>query len=169
MPDLGLNSLTDDQLLDLLVEACAELGQRDPVVRNLAQKSIYSEAERIKIFKESIEEAIEAAKKTYETSIRQESRDLVNGMVKRGEWMPIDSTAEAKLAIESEREVRQQMIREAEASLNAQGGSVFYLNVQPSSIAVSFMSAGTRQTKTAGRISPVQISGLIQALEKAIL
>ena len=37
---LGLDGLTDDQLVELLNEACLELAVRDPVVRKLAQGCI---------------------------------------------------------------------------------------------------------------------------------
>ena len=38
--DLGLDTLSDDQLVELINEACIELAVRDPIVRKLAQGCI---------------------------------------------------------------------------------------------------------------------------------
>lgn len=56
---LGLDELTDDQLMELLNEACIELAVRDPIVRKLAQGCIRDTAALLPEIRKRIKETIE--------------------------------------------------------------------------------------------------------------
>lgn len=168
MSDLGLNTLTDDQLLDLLQEACAELGQRDPVVRTLAQKSIYAEADRIRVFKDSIEGAVEKARREYEASIRKESEDLVRNAVATGQWSPMTSTEEGRMAVDTEREIKQRMVLEADKALQLPTGPNLWLHIQPQCVKASYTdSNGTRQTQGV-KVTQAKVDRVMAALREAL-
>ena len=166
MASLGLELLTDDQLLDLLQEACAELGQRDPVVRNLAQKSIYAEAERLKVYKDSIAQAIAKARDNYELSVRKEVEAAIQEEVKSGRWNPMASGEEADLIVAADREVKQRIVMEAQKALQHPTGPNLWLHIQPGCVKASFSGgSGQRQTESVGRIDQKKIDAVILQLK----
>lgn len=168
MSNLGLDQLTDDQLLDLLTEACAELGQRDPLIRNLAQKAIYAEAERVKVFKTSIEAAVAAAKADYEKAVRKEARKLVDDSVKRGKWSPMGANEEVCLAVAAEVERRKELISEAEKALGSTEQKL-WLSISATSINASYMYQGlTRRTTNSNRLNPEKVETLLRALKMTL-
>jgi len=169
MSDLGLQTLNDDQLLDLLQEACAELGQRDPVVRNLAQKSIYAEAERIKVYKDSIAEAIDKARDQYELSVRKEVEVAIQEEFKSGRWNPMGSGEEADLIVAADREVKQRIVAEAQKALQTPAGPNLWLHIQPGCVKASFSGgSGQRQTESVGRIDQKKIDAVIVQLKNTL-
>lgn len=70
--DLGLEELTDDQLLDLLQQACLELARRDGYVRQLAQRTIVTAAEKMKALREVAEPLVLQIKREYIAQLKQE-------------------------------------------------------------------------------------------------
>jgi len=56
---LGLDELTDDQLMELLNEACIELAVRDPIVRKLAQGCIRDMGALLPEIRRRIKETVE--------------------------------------------------------------------------------------------------------------
>jgi len=82
--DLGISLLTDDQLLELLQEACVELGNRDPVVRKIAQSVISTEAERTKLRREAVHGAVKEVRKRYVRQLKQEIQEQLEIEVRKG-------------------------------------------------------------------------------------
>lgn len=169
MADLGLNTLNDDQLLDLLTEACAELGQRDPVVRNLAQKQIYAEAERVKAYKDAVGDAVKKARADYEASIRKESRDWVDNLVKTGKWKPVDNCEELAMVLEEDKRRREEIIANSRRSLESKDQVNLWLHIQTGCVKASYFSqGGQRQTESVGKIDAVKIEKVVRALKEAL-
>ena len=139
MADLGLDALTDDQLLDLLGQACMELSARDPMVRNLAQVTIDTEAEKLKIkqeaektklfskkeaietFKSAAEGALKKARREYENQILTEIAVEVRKMVSAGEITLLTADQEAAVAVKAEIQARITLIDEAINQLKSTG------------------------------------------------
>jgi len=59
-PELGLQELSDDQLVRLLNEACIELAVRDPTVRTLAQGCITGMAELLPEIRRWVKDLVES-------------------------------------------------------------------------------------------------------------
>jgi len=93
MSDLGASELTDDQLVDLLQEACAELAQRNYVVRNAAQQVILDEAEKMKI----MQKAINKVRKQFAGEIRSQIQKEIAQEVKLGNVRIMTPAEEARL------------------------------------------------------------------------
>lgn len=113
--DLGLNKLTDDQLLELLQQACAELAIRDHYVRNLAQQTIFTEAEKLKAMKQEMEGAVAAAKAEHVAQLRQEIEAEVRRAVSAGEIQLFQPGEEPKIVVQTDLDVRAKMIQEIKA------------------------------------------------------
>lgn len=56
--NLGLSQLSDDQLVELLAEICAEAAARDPFVRKAAQDAINSQAAKLKLIQDTAKRSI---------------------------------------------------------------------------------------------------------------
>ena len=116
--DLGLSNLTDDQLVDLLQEACAELAQRDPIVRKEAQARISEEGRKIKLLREAkaellqnekargqmleqaVREAVLSCRSRQIEEIRIEVFKVLREEMKDGIWRPLNSTDEAQAVVD---------------------------------------------------------------------
>lgn len=66
MTDLGLSQLTDDQLVELLSEICAEAAQRDPYVRKAAQNAINEKAAEAKMLRDAARSTTRSYEKKME-------------------------------------------------------------------------------------------------------
>ena len=115
--DLGLGELTDDQLLELLQEACRELGRRDPYLRGLAQHTITTEAERTALERGMAQEAVKALAGSYVEQIRQETFHEVKKGVRNGTIGLLTPAQEARVAVESSMEARIRLIDETLAKI----------------------------------------------------
>jgi hypothetical protein len=58
---IGLDELTDDQLMELLHEACIELAVRDPIVRKLAQGCIGDVGKLLPEIRKAVKKVIDKA------------------------------------------------------------------------------------------------------------
>lgn len=110
---LGVNTLTDDQLLELLQEACQELAQRDPMVRNLAQGSIVTEAEKLAAGKEAIQEAYQSLLRDYRQGLKEEALAELRTGLKLGTMQLLTPQQESDAIAESSIEARIELIDEA--------------------------------------------------------
>ena len=170
MADLGLNQLSDDNLFELLVEACQELGQRDPVVRAVSQKAIYAEAEKLKEFKAGALAAVEKEREKCRQLIRKEAKEWVDSLVKSGAWHPLGNGDELKLILEEDQRRRQEVIAETRKALEAgSADQKLWLNITTTSVAASYMYKGTqRQTTQANKLNPAKVDRLIAALKECL-
>lgn len=109
--DLGLQQLTDDQLVDLLQQACAELGTREHYVRTAAQKVIKDEADKMKMFRYGLEQAVTAVRKKYETELFQEIYAWVEDGVKAGTMRVMTPTEEAAAIAKAQQEAQEAVAR----------------------------------------------------------
>lgn len=99
--DLGLEQLTDDQLLELVQEACHELAARDPYVRGMAQHTITTEADRVTLQRAMLKEAVTAVAGAYVEQIRKETFDEVREGVRAGTIRLLTPAQEARALVES--------------------------------------------------------------------
>lgn len=120
--DLGLRDLTDDQLLELVEQTCQELAARDPYVRQMAQGTITTEAERLAAKRKAVKEAITDAMAIYIQGIRTETAAEVRAGVKNGTIRLLTPAQEARVAVDSTFEAKIKLIDETVAAI--QGGSV---------------------------------------------
>jgi hypothetical protein len=110
--DLGLGELTDDQLLELVNQACAELVVRDPFIRQMAQSTITTWSEQLILKRAMIKEAVTALAGAYIEQIRKETFAEVKAAVSAGEARLLSPTQEARVVVESTIEAKIQMIDE---------------------------------------------------------
>lgn len=114
MIDLGLSNLTDDQLVELLAEICAEAAKRDPFVRKAAQVAINEKAEEAKLLRQAakatlrtydqrrqdlascIRWALDAAKEQYLKDLRNEVYAAIQEEVNTGQIRLITPEQEAQ-------------------------------------------------------------------------
>lgn len=116
--DLGLNTLTDDQLLDLLEQACGELANRDRLVREWAQGVISDEAEKLQARREAALEAREELREQYIQLARREAIEYVRELWKTGRLQLFDSPdQEAKVVAGGVMAARKVIVSEIEKEL----------------------------------------------------
>jgi hypothetical protein len=111
--DLGLDQLSDDQLLDLLQEVLGNLAGRDGYVRNLAQSTIFSEAERLKAMRESMRDAVDQAKAEYISKLKSEIQQAVAKDLEDPATRLVSADQEQFLVAEGTLEARLQLIDDA--------------------------------------------------------
>lgn len=96
--DLGLSSLTDDQLVELLQEACCELAKRAWFVREAAQKVIVTNAEKMQNMRHYYEMAIKKERTKYFEALREEVFRETHDQVIEG-WIRVATVEEETDAI----------------------------------------------------------------------
>lgn len=115
--DLGLHDLTDDQLLELVQETCIELGRRDPYIRNMAQGTITTEAEKLAIRRAAIKEAVAEAMGQYIDAIRRETALQVSKEVSNGTIRLLTPDQEGKVVADATLEAKIKLINEVIAKI----------------------------------------------------
>lgn len=103
---LGLDKLTDDQLFNLCQEMCGELSLRDPYIRRCAQAEIVTAAERLKIHREALTEAMEKTRKAYVNGIKKDILREVSRLVDKGEIKLMEAKEEAVVITQADREAK---------------------------------------------------------------
>lgn len=119
MNSLGLSQLTDDQLVELLSEVCAEAVQRDPYVRKASQNAIDAQAKELEIIRKAakqtirkqeqklrdLEDALTIAINRTTIEYRQQLETDVFQMVRQeiadGTFRPMKPTEEAIIIVNS--------------------------------------------------------------------
>ena len=96
---LGLENLSDDQLLNLWKELYAELGTRLYGVSEMARQIVIDEREAAKVRKEALEKAIAAAKDEYALLIEKETLEAVWKAAKEGTIRLLTPDEEANLVV----------------------------------------------------------------------
>lgn len=74
---IDFNSLTDDQLVSLIREACSEAIDRGAAVEQAARSAMLSQAEKARIKTEEAEKAAAEHRKKEEERLRKEAREKV--------------------------------------------------------------------------------------------
>jgi hypothetical protein len=123
MSDLGLQEVTDDQLVSLLAEVTTELLSRDRCVQQVAQAGILSIAQKQQTFIRVLKEELAAAERQYIESLRQDVRQEILRAVQAGELnvgANLGSDGEAKIIAEVSKEqiqkIKQDLQRDPENS-----------------------------------------------------
>jgi hypothetical protein len=111
-PDLGLNRLTDDQLLELLQQLCQELGNRDPFLVSLAQAQIFSAAELLELRRKAMAVAVREAGIEYAQAIQGEADAWLREELRKGTVRLLPPGVEARLAAQSGLEAKMRAIDE---------------------------------------------------------
>jgi hypothetical protein len=149
--DLGLSALTDDQLLDLLQQACGELVTRDPFVRGLAQAAIFTESEKLAAIKKEAAKCVENVRREYIQQIGKEVAQSVRDSYKAGKLRLLDSKQEANAATTAEVKERIALIDETIKKLKAGDAGRFAFEITGQYIA--FSHAG-KNYQTAKKLPP---------------
>lgn len=105
--DLGLSSLGDEQLVDLLNEAVMELLSRDACVQQVAQSGLLDLKKKQEAFIRLLQEEVGQAELHYIEALRQDVRAEIARAVQSGELNLgtfIGSAREAKIVVEVTRE-----------------------------------------------------------------
>jgi len=110
---LGVELLTDDQIVELLIEVCNELAVRDPVVRKAAQAEISKAAEEVKTKRiaakrilqsraqqeqtllNTIESVVRQARQEYAAQLKREVVEAVQEEIKSGAFRLMTPQQEA--------------------------------------------------------------------------
>lgn len=120
--DLGLGKLKDDQLLELLNQACTELAQRDPGCRAIAQSTITTQAENLKAAREALKKAAKEIRDEYMVELALAVERDVRDAVRRGEirLIPVDEEAAAILrtATATQEKLKREMQQQAKKGEN---------------------------------------------------
>lgn len=107
MPDLGLSTLADEQLLNLANEVVMEILSRDPVLQRAAHQGVLSLADKREAFMSVIKSEVGAAKAQYLDNLRRDVRAEVVQAVQAGELnVPgmVGAAGEAKVIVEVTKE-----------------------------------------------------------------
>jgi hypothetical protein len=144
--DLGLNALTDDQLLSLLQEVLGEFIQRDEYLRSLAQNVIDGVARDAKVAEEILAESLDQALDEYRTKLKTEVMEHLRAGLQDGSVRLLTAQQEADLLFESSLENKIKLIDEAVAALRSGMIERFGLLATESAFTVSF--AGRRFSVT---------------------
>ena len=132
----GIDGLSDDQLLELLQEACVELGRRDPVVRNLAQSGIATAKEDMVARRAALEQAIEKEQRKYLKLVAKEAEDEVQKAAKAGTLRlvtPIEEADEiAEATISARLALVEKIIRQSSGTtLPTENPGDFFCRITP--------------------------------------
>lgn len=172
---LGLETLNDDQLIELLQEACGELIKRDPVVRKVAQEVVVTEAQRLELVRRELIAAGQTLIDKYVAEIGHESVKYVAGLIKSGEWKPVDDMTELELIAQTTQEEKRRVTAEAVAAKMtaiASGckTSELWIHIKAGAIKASYtpMNGMPRQTDSHGRFTPAACDTLINAFRGAL-
>lgn len=122
--NLGLNQLSDDQVLELLQEILAEFGSRAHYVRHLAEELVLTEAEKAKAARDACERARAKALADFRERIYRDILPEVEAAMTEGRWAPMDADEESAYIPEATRRA----VAEIEARLNAGSPHGFVLS-----------------------------------------
>jgi hypothetical protein len=116
---LGLDQLTGDQLLELVLEVSQELARRDPYLRNMAQATITTEAERLELKRLAIKEAAGVVVREYVEGVRLEAIGALKEGFRNGTARILTSTQEARIVVEATLEAKIKLVEETVAAIQA--------------------------------------------------
>lgn len=150
---LGCDKLTDDQLVELLQEACSELACRSDLVRNHAQRVIKGGAWEMEQKLKALEEEVSKARHAYISQIKQETKDDVKRMLTTGEIRLMKPVEEADLAHRTERQALTDLLAEITASQAT--GDNFHIWIRGPLISASF---GPKTVDLRHNLTKTQIS-----------
>lgn len=138
--DLGLDQLTDDQLLELLGQACESLARREHYVRQMAQKTIVDQATKMKAFRAALEEAVLKTRLQYLEDLKNDVSAEVRTAARNGEIKLLTPSQEAKAVVTAALETRIALIDEAVADLRRGIGASekFFFEISGDQVTVSF-------------------------------
>jgi len=140
--DLGLDALTDDQLLELLDQACAQLSQREGYVRDMAQLTIVTGAERLKAKKKALSEAVEKVLSDDRRRIAVFIETEVRKEYAAGQLRLMTAGQEAAEVVKAEKEAMLKLAREVQGSAG-DPKLRFFLDLQPGQIQMKYGSQVT--------------------------
>jgi hypothetical protein len=125
---LGCSSLTDDQLVELLLEACNELVTRDGYVVSAAQREIdliaekqkaarLSTAQKLKALEEAYTDAVVIVKTEFQRQLTKEVLELVRRDVQSGKLRMATPAEEGNLVRDAELAAKQRILQEIREKL----------------------------------------------------
>lgn len=123
---LGLEELSDDQLVDLIGAACDEAGRRHPIVRKATQGRITTAAEDATYRVAAAKSAIRRARRRYLLELRNEVMAHVEEGVKAGEIKLIANGTELQEIAKADEAAKRKLIG---MMLKIKGNSRLTLNI----------------------------------------
>jgi hypothetical protein len=109
---LGLDALSNDQLLALIEETAEELIARDPWIRNMAQATLTTAAERLALRRGALEEAIQETARAFVLSIKAEEVAALREALANGTARLLTSEQEARAVVDATLQARIALIDE---------------------------------------------------------
>ena len=128
--DYGISALTDDQLIELLAQACGELGTREFHVRRLAQQTIIDGAEKLRVAEAAAVCAIERAINSYVLQINAEVAKEVGDAIKTGAIRLVSPAQEADIVAVATLRAKIGAAKELIAKME-KGDERFFVEVEP--------------------------------------
>lgn len=135
---LGCDKLTDDQLVELLQEACSELACRSDLVRNHAQRVIKGGAWEMEQKLKALEQEVTAARRSYVDQIKQETKEDVRRMLTTGEIRVVKPAEECDMAVQAHKDALVEILAEIEAGQRT--GQNFHMWIRGPLISATFGS-----------------------------
>ena len=125
--NLGLEGLTDDQLVSLLQEVLQECASRDPIIRKIGQGKIDDEAEMLKLKREAMKHAYDLARRDYLKGLGKElkaafKKDALNGkiqLVTAAEEAEVVNAAARKAVSEAKQELKEKISKDTESEIRS--------------------------------------------------
>jgi hypothetical protein len=115
--DLGLSELTGDQLLELVEQTCEELIARDPYLRNMAQATITTAADRLAVRRAALKEAVTRECGAYIQQMRDEALAEVRQAVQDGSLRLLTLEQETRAVVDSVLRAKIQVIDDTVAAI----------------------------------------------------
>lgn len=150
---LGCDTLTDDQLVELLQEACSELACRSDLVRNHAQRVIKDGAWQMRLKLEALDTEVNLARQAEINKIKQETKEDVRRMLTTGEIRLMKPVEEADLALQAQKDALVELLAEITASQAT--GDNFHIWIRGPLISASF---GAKAFDVRHNLTKTQIS-----------
>ena len=111
--DLGLNTLTDDQIVDLLDQVLTELVGREHYVRTAAQQTILTQSQKLKALKGCLKDAVLLASAEFEEQLKADVCKWVEDEVAAGQIKLFTAKEEADMVAQADAAHRDFLRREA--------------------------------------------------------
>ena len=115
--NLGLDQLTDGQLLELLQQGWAEVATRSAIVQNLAVEDNRSMAEKMDEFKAIYEASTEEHRRNLRGQLKAAIRDEVVSQAASGELRLLPVEEEARLIASADMSTRLELIEKLQEEL----------------------------------------------------
>ncbi len=170
--DLGISTLSDDQLLELLEQACTEFGMRTLGVYNLATAKVMDVGSKTKAVEKALQAGIRSLRNTEEVRIAEQIKCELKALFDAGELRVMNAHQEATLVAKTAKQVLDRLAEfEREYAARMQQGACLNFSVKGDGeirCAIELPGVTPFNIRTQRQMSPAQIEELGRQLRQAI-